>query len=153
MYQLNMLSLCRWLYIYYFFIVEINLLFNILITEKEMIGFTKNLSYRVTQAKQIVIQYEDLVGKNKGLGILFVNGIPNYSQQRKAPLPLFHRLANLPKDKLKKYERPQIFYSQGWSCGVQKFQGKYDTAKGSYYVNCASDTSFPITAENEKYFT
>ena len=63
MYQLNMFSLCRWLYIYYFFIVEINLLFNILITEKEMIGFTKNLSYRVTQAKQIVIEYEDLVGK------------------------------------------------------------------------------------------
>ena len=66
---------------------------------------------------------------------------------------MFHKLANLPKDILKKYERPEIFHSQGWSHGVEQFQGRYDTAKGSYYVNCASDTSYPIAPEEEKYFT
>jgi hypothetical protein len=56
-------------------------------------------------------------------------------------------LANLPKETLKKYERPEIFHSQGWSCGVEQFQGKYDTSKGSYYVNCSSDASYKIKPE------
>ena len=82
-----------------------------------------------------------------------MNGIPGYPEQRKMTLPLFHKLANLPKETLKKYERPEIFHSQGWSCGVEQFQGQYDTSKGSYYVNCASDTSYPIPVYEDQYFT
>ncbi len=84
---------------------------------------------------------------NQGLGILFVNGIPNYPEQRKRTLKLFHKLANLPKETLKKYERPEIYHALGWACGVEQFQGKYDTSKGSYYVNCASDSPYPIAKE------
>lgn len=62
-------------------------------------------------------------------------------------------MANLPKETLKKYERPEIFHSKGWSCGVEQFQGKYDTSKGSYYVNTASDDAYPISPEEEKLFT
>lgn len=84
-------------------------------------------------------------GVNLGHGILFVNGIPEFVERRKATLPLFHQLANLPQDTLKKYERPEIFYSLGWSNGVEQFQGRYDTAKGSYYVNCCTDEPVPIS--------
>lgn len=55
---------------------------------------------------------------NIGHGILFVRGIPNYSEARMAALPLIHRLANLPENKLTKYKRPEIYYSRGWSHGV-----------------------------------
>lgn len=82
-----------------------------------------------------------------------MQGIPDYPELRRATLPLFHKLANLPAEKLKKYERPDIFYSKGWSCGVEQFQGKYDTSKGSYYINCATDEAFATTPETEKYFT
>lgn len=84
----------------------------------------------IIHAPQIIVHYKDLLsGKDiqpvieqaygpKGLGILFVEGIPNYSNIRKATLPLFHKLATLPTEKLKKYEMPEIYYSKGWSCGV-----------------------------------
>ena len=88
-----------------------------------------------------------------GLWILFVGGIPGFAEQRRATLPLFYRLANLPKDTLKKYMRPEIFHSQGWSHGVEQFHGKYDTGKGSYYVNCVQDDPVPLTIEQEQHFT
>ena len=71
-------------------------------------------------------------------------------EQRKATLPLFHKLANLPAETLKKYMRPEIFHSRGWSHGVEQFQGKYDTGKGSFYVNCVQDepVSIPGEADN-----
>lgn len=36
---------------------------------------------------------------------------------------------------------------------MEQFQGKYDTSKGSYYINCATDEAFATTPETEKYFT
>jgi hypothetical protein len=38
-----------------------------------------------------------------GLGILFVNGIPDYPEARKATLPSIWQMGNLPKETLKKY--------------------------------------------------
>lgn len=55
---------------------------------------------------------------NKGLGLLVVNGIPDYPEARKAALPAIWQLGNLPSETLKKYERPEIFHSLGWSKGV-----------------------------------
>ena len=72
---------------------------------------------------------------------------------RRDTLPLFWKIANLPKETLEKYERPEIFHSQGWSCGVEKFSGKYDTAKGSYYVNCTTDGPQPIRKEDLKHYS
>ena len=88
-----------------------------------------------------------------GHGILFVDGIPDFVEIRKATLPLFTKLATLPKGTLKKYARPEIFHSLGWSCGVEQFQGKYDTSKGSYYINCCTDKPQPISDEDRKYYT
>jgi hypothetical protein len=38
-----------------------------------------------------------------GLGILFVNGVPDYYEARKATLPQISKLGNLPREILKKY--------------------------------------------------
>jgi hypothetical protein len=50
--------------------------------------------------------------------LLVVNGIPDYPEARKAALPAIWQLGNLPSETLKKYERPEIFHSLGWSKGV-----------------------------------
>lgn len=75
----------------------------------------------------------------QGLGILFVNGIPEYPEARRATLPSIWEVGNLPAETLKKYQRPEIFHSLGWSKGVEQYEGQYDDAKGSYYVNCCRD--------------
>ena len=36
---------------------------------------------------------------------------------------------------------------------MEKFKEGYDTAKGSYYVNCCRDEPREILPENEKYYT
>jgi hypothetical protein len=41
-----------------------------------------------------------------GHGILFVDGVPDFPDIRKATLPLFTKLATLPESTLKKYSRP-----------------------------------------------
>ena len=41
----------------------------------------------------------------------------------------------------------------GWSHGVEQFEGRYDTAKGSYYVNCSRDEPEEIKSEDLKYYT
>ena len=74
--------------------------------------------------------------------------IPGFVELRKSTLPLFSRLANLPEETLKKYMRPEIFHSRGWSCGVEKFHGGYDISKGSYYINCCTDEPDAIAEEN-----
>lgn len=43
---------------------------------------------------------------NSGHGILFVKNIPDFIETRRATLPLFHQLANLPPNILAKYARP-----------------------------------------------
>ena len=68
-----------------------------------------------------------------------MNGIPDFPEMRHATLPLISGIPKLPEETLKKYVRPEIFHSLGWSCGVEQFQGKYDTSKGSYYFNAATD--------------
>jgi hypothetical protein len=36
---------------------------------------------------------------------------------------------------LEKLEKPEISYGRGWSRGKEKFQGKYDSLKGSFYAD------------------
>ena len=54
---------------------------------------------------------------------------------------------------MNKYKRPEIFHSLGWSHGVEQFNGRFDTAKGSYYVNCCRDEPEKISSENLKYYS
>lgn len=71
------------------------------------------------------------------LGILAVTGIPALAEKRQRLLPLARRLAAL--DNLSDMERPEAFYTVGWSHGREIFAGKPDTAKGSFYANPVVD--------------
>lgn len=95
-------------------------------------------SLLMSGGKQYYQEIEAAYG-SKGHGILMVENIPGFEDLRKKYLPFAHRVANLPVDKLKKYIRPDIFHSLGWSCGVEQFHGKYDVSKGSFYFKAAQD--------------
>ena len=78
-----------------------------------------------------------------GLGILAVTGVPGVEEARRALLPLAHRLAALPPDALAGVEQPEKQYMFGWSHGKERLQdGRFDTAKGSYYAHPTDDTPF-----------
>jgi hypothetical protein len=75
-----------------------------------------------------------------GLGILAVSGVPSLTDLRQACLPLAQKLANLPAKELSAIEDAESFYSTGWSHGREKFQGRPDWAKGSFYANPLYDS-------------
>jgi isopenicillin N synthase-like dioxygenase len=82
------------------------------------------------------------------LGILAVTGIPNFTQQRQALLPLAAQVANLPD--LAACESPESLYSTGWSHGREQLApGKPDTAKGSYYANPLVEDLVPALMARE----
>eukprot|EP00444_Apocalathium_aciculiferum_P010472 CAMPEP_0183389346 /NCGR_PEP_ID=MMETSP0370-20130417/4874_1 /TAXON_ID=268820 /ORGANISM="Peridinium aciculiferum, Strain PAER-2" /LENGTH=368 /DNA_ID=CAMNT_0025568583 /DNA_START=24 /DNA_END=1130 /DNA_ORIENTATION=- len=100
-----------------------------------------------TETVVVVLEHSDLVaGKDLtaeigkaygpgGLGILYVRGVPGMAEARMALLPLSRKLALLPDEVLNKYECEKAFYCVGWSRGKEKFRGKPDVAKGSFYAN------------------
>jgi len=68
-----------------------------------------------------------------------VSGVPGLAEARDALLPLSRKLALLPPDVLSQYEfDPPVI---GWSRGKEKFRGKPDFAKGSFYANPIYDDS------------
>jgi isopenicillin N synthase-like dioxygenase len=97
-------------------------------------------------------QIEEAYGEN-GLGILVVSGIPNLLEQRNDILPKSHTFASLPDDVKQQYENEKSLYGFGWSHGKEKFNGKSDTKKGSYYANPKFDnpTDDPELVENAAY--
>ncbi|KAF1988585.1 Clavaminate synthase-like protein [Aulographum hederae CBS 113979] len=73
------------------------------------------------------------------LGIIVVKDLPSkFAELRRRLLSYSSYLANLSEDELQKLESPESHYLVGWSCGKETLtNGRYDTLKGSYYVNCA----------------
>ncbi|EXJ89838.1 hypothetical protein A1O3_02905 [Capronia epimyces CBS 606.96] len=73
------------------------------------------------------------------LGILVVTDLPGeFARLRSKVLSDASRLAALPREKLQQLTNPAAKYLVGWSHGVETLRpGVVDTAKGSYYVNCA----------------
>ncbi|KAF2100519.1 Clavaminate synthase-like protein [Rhizodiscina lignyota] len=73
------------------------------------------------------------------LGIIVVKDLPEkFVERRAALLSYASYLANLSKDQLDSLESPESKWLVGWSCGKETLKdGRYDTLKGSYYVNCA----------------
>lgn len=73
------------------------------------------------------------------LGILVVRDLPaDFASLRSTVLGNSSRLAALPAASLQALTRPQAKYLVGWSHGVETLRpGVVDTAKGSYYINCA----------------
>ncbi|KAI9892074.1 MAG: hypothetical protein M1814_001780 [Vezdaea aestivalis] len=71
------------------------------------------------------------------LGVLIVKDLPtNFVQLRTDLLSHASFLANLPESELQALESPESKYLTGWSLGKETLQsGRFDTLKGSYYVN------------------
>ena len=69
-----------------------------------------------------------------------MNNIPGFKEKREALLPLAHKIANFSDEQKKEMEAPQFLYSTGWSHGKEKFEGKPDLLKGSYYANPCYDS-------------
>jgi isopenicillin N synthase-like dioxygenase len=86
-----------------------------------------------------------------GLGLLVVEGVPNFAKLRKDLLPLAHKFANLPDEIKKKTVHEESFYSFGWSHGKELLEGKPDYSKGSYYNNPQYDVPFDDPELIKKY--
>ncbi|KIW28271.1 uncharacterized protein PV07_07949 [Cladophialophora immunda] len=73
------------------------------------------------------------------LGILVVTDLPpTFPPLRQKVLSNASRLAHLPPPTLQTLTKPSAKYLVGWSHGVETLRpGVVDTAKGSYYMNCA----------------
>ncbi|MCJ1479520.1 hypothetical protein MMC13_008206 [Lambiella insularis] len=73
------------------------------------------------------------------LGILVVKDLyPSFASLREKVLSYASYLANLSPDILESISSPEAKYLVGWSHGKETLKsGRYDTLKGSYYVNCA----------------
>lgn len=80
-----------------------------------------------------------------------MRGVPTYTEKRNALLPLARSLARLPAADLAAMENAESFYSVGWSHGREKFQGKPDVAKGSFYANPLFDRVTDDEALTRKY--
>lgn len=78
------------------------------------------------------------------LGIILVTSLPpRFTELRSRLLSYASRIASLPPSTLQTLESPSSNYVVGWSCGKETLtsDGRIDTLKGSYYVNCAYYTS------------
>jgi isopenicillin N synthase-like dioxygenase len=94
-----------------------------------------NLDYNdLVQEKDLSPLIEEAFGPD-GLGILTVSNIPQLKQLRDQLLPLAHKFATLPEDVKQRYEHRESNFSLGWSHGKERFNGKLDVAKGSFYAN------------------
>jgi len=84
------------------------------------------------------------------LGIIVVKGLPErFAELRKTLLSYSSYLANLSDEQLQQLESPKAKWLVGWSCGKETLKdGRYDTLKGSYYVNCAPAFEDPVKRKN-----
>ncbi|KAK2786887.1 hypothetical protein FQN52_007631 [Onygenales sp. PD_12] len=73
------------------------------------------------------------------LGIIVVKDLPpRFKELRASVLSNASYVAALPEDELDSLSSPQSKYLVGWSCGKETLRsGRFDTLKGSYYINCA----------------
>ncbi|KAF2006685.1 Clavaminate synthase-like protein [Amniculicola lignicola CBS 123094] len=95
---------------------------------------------------------EDAFGP-ASLGIIVVKDLPSeFHALRHKLLSYSSALASLPQEELDKLESPASKWLVGWSCGKETLKdGRYDTLKGSYYVNCAPGFEEQQKAVAERY--
>ncbi|CAI6339360.1 unnamed protein product [Periconia digitata] len=89
----------------------------------------------------------------ESLGIIVVKDLPEkFHQLRRDLLSYSSALASLPQDELEKLESPAAKWLVGWSCGKETLKdGRYDTLKGSYYVNCSPSFDEQQSSVAQKY--
>lgn len=103
----------------------------------------------------VVIEYDDLIGDKDlsveilkaygadSVGALGVRGIPDWVDICSRTLPLGHKLAALPSEKLSRLEDENSMYNAGWSLGKEKMGDTPDFSKASFYFNPLTDDPTP----------
>jgi isopenicillin N synthase-like dioxygenase len=105
----------------------------------------------INQENGLFDKFEEAYGE-EGVGAMVVNNIPKFPEKRKKLLPYAQKLAKLDNDILEELETPEYFYSVGWSHGREKFRGKPDLLKGSYYACPITDRFKMILADGEETY-
>lgn len=103
------------------------------------------------QSKSLFSKIEEAYSDN-GIGLMVVNNIPNFPEKRKRLLPYAQKLARLEQEVLETLEAPEHFYSIGWSHGREKFKGKPDLLKASFYACPINDRFLMINSEGERTY-
>lgn len=87
------------------------------------------------------------------LGIILVSDLPSkYPSLREKLLSYSSFLANLPPSELAQVEKPEARYNIGWSHGKEKLDsGKFDTSKGSFYVQAGVKDEALVAKAREMY--
>ena len=86
-----------------------------------------------------------------GLGLLEVTDIPDEMVElRTKVLLLSKKVAELSPQELEEITLPEKFFSIGWSHGKEQFRGRYDLAKGSFYLDPFREANvFPSALQPE----
>ncbi|PGH12920.1 hypothetical protein AJ80_06525 [Polytolypa hystricis UAMH7299] len=105
----------------------------------------------ILQAQAVTVSLKELIAGTvpfetlteafgpSSLGIIVVKDLPEkFNDLRSQVLSNASYLAALPENELESLSSPESKYLVGWSCGKETLKsGRFDTLKGSYYVNCA----------------
>ena len=84
------------------------------------------------------------------LGLIAVEGVPNFGILRERLLRLAYELVHMEAAQLEKCERSDTLYSVGWSCGREQLEaGQPDFSKGSYYANPLTESLVQTLIERE----
>ncbi|KAL1952644.1 hypothetical protein VTO42DRAFT_4572 [Malbranchea cinnamomea] len=106
---------------------------------------------QASSAQAVTVSYQELIEGTvpfetlteafgpSSLGIILVKDLPARFQDLRAQvLSNASYLASLPEGELESLTSPESKYLVGWSCGKETLRsGRFDTLKGSFYVNCA----------------
>lgn len=95
-----------------------------------------------SEDKEVIIDYASL-GQNKeqlkqelhDKGYIIVRGVPNHPEYYNNFLKEAIKFAKLPENEKQKCSNPTRSHSHGWSNGIEKFNGKIDSYKGSFYAD------------------
>lgn len=74
------------------------------------------------------------------MGTLAISGIPGYKEKRRKALMQAYSLANLPRESLKRLERPERYFQVGWEHGEFGFNDGRDAYMGSFFSNPLQDS-------------
>ena len=88
-----------------------------------------------------------------GLGLVLIEGYPEFAEKREAVLREIRKFALLPEEVRERYARPECSYSFGWSHGKEKMKsGVPDLAKGSFYARPHGDVVEPDDSPRKQQF-
>ncbi len=95
---------------------------------------------RLFQYSSLAAMGPEIIGEFKRVGYIAVEGVPGFADAYQRYLGFMRQFIDLPPEEQAKYT-PSNYGARGWSRGVEVFNGKCDTFKGSFYAAIPDDAS------------